>query len=70
MISAVKIETRMFSTYNVPVNWWTDFSSLQDFIGLLRSEITQEIHEVVENLSRNSVTPEDFEACYQYSLVT
>ena len=62
VISAVKRETSMISTYNVPVNWWTDFSSWQDFRGLLRSGIKLAIHEVVENLNRNLVTPEGFEA--------
>ena len=37
VISAVKQEIRMISSYNVPVNWWTDFSSWQDFRGLLHS---------------------------------
>ena len=62
VISAVKRKARMISSYNVPVNWWTDFSSWQDFRGLLRSGIKLAIHEVVENLNRNLVTPEDFEA--------
>ena len=60
--SAVKREARMISSYNVPLNWWTDFSSWQDFRGLLRSGIKLAIHEVVENLNRNLVIPEGFEA--------
>ena len=62
VISAVKRKARMISSYNVPVNWWTDFSSWQDFRGLLRSGIKLAIHEVVENLNRNLVTQEGFEA--------
>ena len=52
----------MISSYIVPVNWWTDFSSLQDLRGLLCLGINLAIHEVVENLNKNLVTPEDFEA--------
>ena len=52
VISAVKQEVRMISSYNVPVNWWTDFSSWQDFRGLLRSGAEFTIHKVVENFYR------------------
>ena len=52
----------MIYIYNVPVNWWTDFSSWQDFGGLLRSGIKLAIHEVVKNLNINLATLEDFEA--------
>ena len=60
VISAVKREARMISSYNVPVNWWTDFSSWQDFRGLLRSGIKLAIHKVVENLNRNLATQVGF----------
>ena len=53
IISAVKQEVRIISSCIVPVNWWTDFSSWQDFGGLLRSGIKLAIHEVVENLNIN-----------------
>ena len=62
VISAVKREARMISSFHVPVNWWIDFSTWQDFRGLLRSGIKLAIHEVVENLNRNLVTSEGFEA--------
>ena len=36
IMSAVKQEVRLISSYIVSVNWWTDLSSWQDFRGLLR----------------------------------
>ena len=62
LVSALKREARMISSFHVPVNWWIDFSTWQDFRGLLRSGIKLAIHEVVENLNRNLVTSEGFEA--------
>ena len=36
----------------VPFNWWTDFSSWQDFCALLDTSKSLSIHTVVKNLNR------------------
>ena len=61
-ISAVKQEVRTITSYIVPVNWWTDFSSWQDFRGLLRTGTELAIHKVVKKFNRNLETFEGIEA--------
>ena len=61
-LSVVKREARTISSYDVPVNWWTDFSSWEEFRGLIRSGTNLPIHKVVENCNRNLKTLESVEA--------
>ena len=53
VLSRVKSQVRAISSLDVPVNWWTEFSSWQDFRGLLRTGTKLAIHEIVENFSRH-----------------
>ena len=53
VISRVKSQVRAISSLDVPVNWWTEFSSWQDFRGLLRTGTKLAFHEIVENFSRH-----------------
>jgi len=62
IMSAVKQEVRLISSYIVPVNWWTDFSTWQDFRGLLRTGTELAIHKVVEKFNSNLETFEGIEA--------
>ena len=59
LLASVKSRVRSISTCNVPLQWWTEFSSWQDFRALLHTGTKLAIHEVVENLSKNIVGMEN-----------
>ena len=62
VLSIVKSQVRAISSLDVPVNWWTEFSSWQDFRGLLRTGTKLAIHEIVENFCRSFVALENIGA--------
>ena len=41
------------------MNWWTEFSSWQDYKGLLHTGKTLKIHEIVKNISKHFETVEN-----------
>ena len=53
VLCRVKSQVRAISLLDVSVNWWTEFSSWQDFRGLLRTGTKLAFHEIVENFSRH-----------------
>ena len=53
VLSIVKSQVRAIYSLDVHLNWWTKFSSWQDFRGLLRTGTKLAIHEIVENFSRH-----------------
>ena len=61
ILSRVQRAIRRISSDTVPVNWWTEFSSWEDFRGLLRTGTKLSIHTVVENLTSNMETLESFD---------
>ena len=61
-LSRVKSKVRSISLADIPMNWWTEFSSWQDYRGLLRTGTTLKIHEIVQNFSKYFETVEDTDA--------
>ena len=61
-LSKVRSKVRSISFVDVPMNWWTTFSSWQDFKGLLRTETKLTIHEIVKNLTRGLEDMNDTDA--------
>ena len=59
-LSRVKSNVRLISLVKVPSNWWTEFSSLQDYTG-----ITLKIHEIVKNFNKHFETDEDIDAYFK-----
>jgi hypothetical protein len=51
VLKKVKAASRSISSSPVPLNWWTEFSSWQDFRALLRTGSRLSIHTVVENVN-------------------
>ena len=50
VINKVRAAVRSISSSPVPLNWWTEFSSKQDFGALLRTGSRLFMHTVVEDL--------------------
>ena len=61
-LSRVKHKVRSITLFDVPMNWWTKFSSWQDFKGLLRTETKLTIHEIVKNLTEGLEDMKDTDA--------
>ena len=61
-LSRVKSKVRSISLVDVPINWWTEFSTWEDYRGLLRTGTTLKIHEIVKNFSKPFETVEDIDA--------
>ena len=61
-LSRVKSKVRSISLADIPMNWWTEFSSWQDYRGLLRTGTTLKIHEIVKNFSKYFETVENVDA--------
>ena len=51
-MNIVRAAVRSISSSLIPLNWWTDFSSWQDFRALLRTGTRLPMHTVVENLNQ------------------
>ena len=51
VVNKVRAAVRSISSSPVPLNWWTEFSSWQDFRALLRTGSRLSMHTVVENLN-------------------
>jgi hypothetical protein len=51
VLNTVRAAVRSISSSPVPLNWWTEFYSLQDFRALLCTGNRLSIHTVVENLN-------------------
>ena len=49
-MNKVRAAVRSISSSPVPLNWWTEFSSRQDFRALFRTGSRLSMHTVVENL--------------------
>ena len=62
VLSRVKSQVRAFSSLDVPVNWWTEFTSRQDFRGLLCTGTSLAFHKIVENFSRHFEALENISA--------
>jgi hypothetical protein len=62
ILNKVRAAIRSIFTSLVPLNWWTEFSTWQDFRALLRTENRLSIHTVVENLKRKLEAIENVEA--------
>ena len=43
------------------MNWWTEFSSWEDYRGLLRTRTIFKIHEIVKNFSKCFETVENID---------
>jgi hypothetical protein len=52
ILNKVRAAVKSISSSLVPLNWWTEFSTWQDFRALLRTGNKLYIHTVVENLKR------------------
>ena len=61
-LSRVKSKVRSISLDDVPINWWTEFSTWEDYRGLLRTGTILKIHEIVKNFSKPFETVEDIDA--------
>ena len=59
-LSRVKSKVRSISL--VPFNVWTEFSTWEDYRGLLRTGTILKIHEIVKNFSKPFETDEDIDA--------
>ena len=51
VVNKVRAAVRSISSSPVPLNWWTEFSSWQDFRALLRTGSRLSMHTVVETLN-------------------
>ena len=51
-MAIVKEAVWNISSLSIPSNWWTGFSSWEDFFGLLRSGTNLPIHTVVMDMNR------------------
>ena len=49
VLNKVRAAARSISLSHVPLNWWTELSTWQDFIALLRTGNRLPIHNVAEN---------------------
>ena len=50
------------------MNWWTEFSSCQDYRGLLLTGTILKIHEIVKNFSKHFKTVEDIDTLFPHTL--
>ena len=50
------------SLVDVPMKWWTEFYSWQDYGGIPRTGKTLKIHEIVKNFGKLFETVEDIDA--------
>ena len=57
-MAIVKEAVRKISALSITANWWTGFSSWEDFFGLLRAGIKLPIHTVVMDVNRRLETIE------------
>ena len=62
ILNKVRAVVRSISSSLVPLNWWTEFSTWQDFKALLRTGNRLSIHTVVENLNRKLEAIENVDA--------
>jgi hypothetical protein len=62
VLNKVRAVVRSISSSPVPLNWWTEFSSWQDFRALLRTGSRLSIHTVVENLNQKFEAIENADA--------
>ena len=62
ILNKVRAVVRSISSSLVPLNWWTEFSTWQDFRALLRTGNRLSIHTVVENLNRKLEAIENVDA--------
>jgi hypothetical protein len=62
VLKKVRAAIRSISSSPVPLNWWTEFSSWQDFRALLRTGSRFSIHTVVENVNRKLEAIENVDA--------
>ena len=62
VLKKVRAAIRSISSSPVPLNWWTEFSSWQDFRALLRTGSRLSIHTVVENVNRKLEAIENVDA--------
>jgi hypothetical protein len=62
VLNKVRAVVRSISSSPVPLNWWTEFSSWQDFRALLRTGSRLSIHTVVENLNQQFEAIENADA--------
>ena len=62
VLNKVRAAVRSISSSPVPLNWWTEFSSWQDFRALLRTGNRLSIHTVVENLNQKLEAIENADA--------
>ena len=51
VVNKVRAAVRKISSSSIPLNWWTEFSSWQDFRALLCTGSRLSMHTVVENLN-------------------
>ena len=61
-LSRVKHKVRSIPVFDVSMNWWTEFSSWQDFKALLRTGTKLPIHEIVKNFTRGLEDVKDTDA--------
>ena len=62
VLKKVRAAIRSISSSPVPLNWWTEFSSWQDFRALLRTGSRLSIHTVVENVNQKFEAIENADA--------
>jgi hypothetical protein len=62
VLNKVRAVVRSISSSPVPLNWWTEFSSWQDFRALLRTGSRLSIHTAVENLNQQFEAIENADA--------
>ena len=62
ILNKVRAAVRSISSSLVPLNWWTEFSTWQDFRALLRTGNRLSIHTVVENVNRKLEAIENVDA--------
>ena len=61
-LSEVVSKVRSISLVDVPMDWWTEFSSWHDFRGFLWTGTKLKIHEIVKNFSKRFETVDDIDA--------
>ena len=62
VLNKVRAAVRDISSSPIPLNWWTEFSSWQDFRALLRTGSRLSIHAVIENLNQKIEATENTDA--------
>jgi hypothetical protein len=65
VLNKVRAEVRSKSSSPVPLNWWTEFSTWQDFRALLCTGSRLSIYPVAENFNQKFEAIENADACVE-----